>query len=287
MCPLCNRRMTGSASQGRCTKYRYYHCCTPRCKGRFKADALESAYEGMLKDILILPAALTLFKLVLADQDVFTEEKLLTHDRVRILDELSRDQAFMSKARKLFVDDKIDFEDFGILKKEHSQKLGCLNERLAKIDEKLVLNEVAGKNKLDDATLDILSFYKGQDIVGKRYITNLFRSTSIDISKHNLGPLEVDPALKKIIIDQKGAITYDRKTISSHGIKKRAYPYGANKGPKVFSCKKVSTTRAMEVLRRDGILIDDGQAETILDFLYTIAKTYSNDQLNSENGNLP
>lgn len=37
----------------------------------------------------------------------------------------------------------------------------------------------------------------------------------------------------------------------------------------------------------NGILIDDSQSETILDFLYLVANFYSYNQLNLTHGNLP
>ncbi|WP_114940812.1 recombinase family protein [Mucilaginibacter endophyticus] len=50
-CPYCHKRLTGSASKGRHAKYCYYHCITPKCKGRFGIKALHQSYEEELDKI--------------------------------------------------------------------------------------------------------------------------------------------------------------------------------------------------------------------------------------------
>jgi hypothetical protein len=43
---------------------------------------------------------------------------------------------------------------------------------------------------------------------------------------------------------------------------------------KSFSSRKVSTNKAIEVLKRNGVQVNSEQAELILDFLYLLAKVY-------------
>ncbi len=49
-----------------------------------------------------------------------------------------------------------------------------------------------------------------------------------------------------------------------------------NRIPAVFSSRKVSVDQAIKLLRRNGIHVNEDQAVIILDFLYLLAKTYSN-----------
>ena len=203
VCPYCNRRLSGSISQGRHAKYRYYHCCTPGCRGRFRSDTLESNYEEQLKNIWIVPAAHKLFRLVLEDENILTVQKDLFQDRMSILNEIVKEEAFISKVRKLFIEDKIDHEDFTSLKKEQKEKQESLNERLDRIDEKIKNNEINLKNDSAYIDSDILFSYKNQDIEGKRNIINLFRPSSINTVTRNLNPLEINPTLLPIILRQK------------------------------------------------------------------------------------
>ncbi len=46
--------------------------------------------------------------------------------------------------------------------------------------------------------------------------------------------------------------------------------------PKTFSDRKVSVKQAIKMLRRNGIKVNEDQAAVILDFLYRVARVYSN-----------
>jgi len=199
-CPYCSRRLSASTSQGRHAKYSYYHCCTARCKGRFRADALEMSYEEQLKNMRLTPVASKLLRLVLEDENILTVRKELLKNRVSILNELNKETMFMSKVRKLFIEDKIDNEDFISLKKEHKEKQRALNDRLAEIDERIRSNEHNLKSEPHYIKSDILFSYKHQDIAGKRHIISFFRPTSIDPANKNLNPLEIDAALLPILL---------------------------------------------------------------------------------------
>lgn len=205
ICPYCGRRLSGSFSQGRYAKYRYYHCCTPRCRGRYRSDLLEADYEEHLKNIWIVPAAYKLFKLILEDENIFTAQKALIRDRKVILNEIEKEEAFMTKARKLFVEDHIDREDFASLKKEQRERRAFLAERLDEIGEKIKANEINSKNELVYTDSNILSSYKNLDIEGKRYIINLFRPSSINIATKKLNALEIAPEIMSIILRRKDA----------------------------------------------------------------------------------
>jgi len=45
---------------------------------------------------------------------------------------------------------------------------------------------------------------------------------------------------------------------------------------KTYLNKKVTTYQAIQVLKRNGILVNNNQAETILSFLYLIANSHKN-----------
>jgi len=68
-CPYWNRRCSGGFSQGKNAKYRYYHFTTTRCKGRFRSDKLERAYEEQLQKLRLLPEIYKLFSMVLEDKN--------------------------------------------------------------------------------------------------------------------------------------------------------------------------------------------------------------------------
>ncbi|WPU96220.1 recombinase family protein [Mucilaginibacter sabulilitoris] len=199
-CPNCARRLTGSISTGRNAKYRYYHCYSPKCKVRFKADELEKDYEMHLKNIQVAPGVLELFKLILEDENIFTARKKLLKEREALFNEFSKQEAFMLRVRKLLVEDKIDYEDFHSLKREQKEKSYFLNERLIELNQKISKNEIDSEKEWLCFNPDILFSYKNQDIVSQRQIISQLQPTSINPLTGNLNFLQIDPGLSKIII---------------------------------------------------------------------------------------
>lgn len=207
-CPYCKRKLCASTSQGRSAKYSYYHCCTKRCKGRFRADALELYYEKQLKEIRLTPLGNKLLRLVLEDENILTVRKELLKDRTSLLNELEKEANFMLKVRKLFIEDKIDHYDFISLKSEHKEKQGALHNKLLETDERIRDNEFNSSIEQDYVKSDIFFSYKHQDIIGKRHLISFFRPTSIDPSSKTFDSLDIDPSLLPILlIKQKHRLT--------------------------------------------------------------------------------
>lgn len=198
-CPFCSRKLSASTSQGRHAKYSYYHCCTSRCKGRFRANVLEMSYEKQLKDIRLTPLGNKLLRLVLEDENILTVRKDILKDRASILNELEQETNFMLKVRKRFIEDKIDHDDFISLKTEHREKQEALNDKLSETDERIRNNEFNSTLEQDYIKSDIFFSYKHQDVIGKRHLTSFFRPTSINPSNMNFDPLNIDPALLPIL----------------------------------------------------------------------------------------
>lgn len=85
----------------------------------------------------------------------------------------------MSKARKLYINDKIEFEDFSELKKEYNLASKGLKNNLNRINARLHLY---GKYDFmeDESYSDIFSRYRGFDIGDQRKIINGIMPGSIN-----------------------------------------------------------------------------------------------------------
>jgi len=199
ICPYCKKRFSGSFTQGRTLKYRYYHCITARCKGRIRSDKLESAYEEKLQKIRLLPETYELFNLVLEDENILSERKKHCDTHKNIISEISRQELLLNKARQLFVAEKIDDEDFNGLKQNYRESIGDLNDRLTQITS--ILSDGTNNNEVEWIYNDsnVLQSYKYQDISGKRYIIDLLTPESINVNTGNIGALKINKALSKIL----------------------------------------------------------------------------------------
>jgi site-specific DNA recombinase len=197
-CPWCGRKMTGSVSSGKYSKFPYYHCSGNKCKGRFRADMLNSRYEEKLKQIHLRPEAFELFSLVLEDENIFSCRREYADERKKILSDITKQELHISKARKYFLDEKIDFSDFSNLKKEHNEILCQLNSQLNSNTQKLAGCNL-NTNLWPDLDFNVFRSYKDQDIKGRRDIISLFPPTSINPATANINSLKINEAISLIV----------------------------------------------------------------------------------------
>ncbi|MDI5896013.1 recombinase family protein [Flavobacterium algoritolerans] len=269
-CPYCNKPLTGSTSTGRYAKYQYYHCAVRKCKARIRTYILDFEYEELLKKINIKPEVYELLELVLEDENILTVKRECINEQKKILKEISDQELIISKARRHFIQNEIDFEDFKDLKTEYKQVMNFLSDRLTLVSESLN-NCNTGKNikDLKDGKKNVLTLYKSQDIAGKQYIIELFTPLSFDPLTKKLNHLHINHAISMIT-------TYSDKYITSTNfINTKTIGQISNSKPRVFSDRKVSINQVMKILKKNGIETTVAQAKEILDFLYTFTKLYS------------
>jgi len=170
--------------------------------GRFRTDALNSRYEEKLKEIHLRPEVYELFGLILEDENIFTRRREYADERKKILDDISKQELYISKARKFFLDEKIDFDDFCKLKKEHNEVLSQLNYQLGNITKKLGSCD-SNNNLWPDIDFNVLRSYKEQDIKEKRDIVSLFTPTSISPSTIDIDSLKINEVISLIVEQSK------------------------------------------------------------------------------------
>ena len=270
ICPYSNRSLTGSTSTGRYAKYQYYHCAVSKCKARIRTDILDFEYEELLKKITIKPEIYELLELVLEDENILTVKQECMNEQKKIVKEISYQELLISKARRHFIQNKIDFVDFKDLKTEYKQVIDFLNDRLTLVNESLT-NCNAGKNiqDLKDGENNVLTLYKSQDVAGKQYIIELFTPLSFDPITKKLNHLQINQAISMII-------TYsDRYITSTNFTNNKTIDQISNNKPRVFTDRKVSINQVIQILKKNGVQASIAQAKEILDFIYTFPKLYS------------
>ena len=232
---------------------------------------MDFEYEELLKKINIKPEVYELLELVLEDENILTVKKECMNEQKKILKEISDQDLLISKTRRHFIQNKIDFEDFKDLKTEYKQVMDFLNERLTLVNESLT-NCYTGKNIKDLKGIenDVLTLYKSQDVTGKRYIIELFTPLSFDPVTKKLNPLQINQAISMII-------SYSDQYITrTNFLNSKTIDQISNRGPRFFSDRKVSVNQAMKILKKNGIETSVAQVKEILDFLYIFTKVYSN-----------
>ncbi len=266
-CPFCGRRLTGSISQGKLAKYRYYHCNTSKCKGRYRADMLEASFENQLKKITLSPSVYELFNLVLEDENICTAKRKCLDEIKDVQVEISQHSDMIAKARRYLLGGKIDFEDFNNLKKEQNQIIYNLNGRLQHLAQKLDGYDSINRDIWTESGINIFQSYNTQDFVGKRHIINLFTPLEINKSLREFKSLQIDRIIKKIIV-------YDGIIKSKTDKPLKMVGKSISQITKSFSLRRVSINQVIKNLRGNGINVNEEEAVIILDFLYLLANCF-------------
>lgn len=198
-CPLCGKRICGSFSQGSRNKYPYYHC-RKRCKARINAVLLNNNYEQKLRQLMLSEKATELFNCILDDSNLNTRRMECLNERGGLIRQLAQEQSSLSKARKLFVEDVLKFDDYNEFKKESLANSACLKKELNA--NLFKLNNIDMQRELEHGTTpDIFRDFAGLDTADKKHLVKLFPPEKIDFQTGEIS-LGLTHALSKIFVNK-------------------------------------------------------------------------------------
>ena len=196
VCPVCARKLTGSFSQGSTKKYPYYHC--PRkCKTRINAFKLNDSYKHQLQQMSLSNKVTELFNCILEDSNTSTQKAEYLQVRKIIIRQLEEQEATLSKARKLFVSDILEYDDYSDLKKECKANLDCLKKELDDIVIKL--KSIDKQRQLGNYPfVNIFQGYSNFDIADKKSLAILIPPGNLNLQTGEVS-LDLNNALSKIL----------------------------------------------------------------------------------------
>jgi site-specific DNA recombinase len=203
-CPACGKKLTGSASRGRHGGYFHYYHCSPGCKCRFKAGKVNEYFEDQLLNYQLTPEVATLFKAVV--MDVYrTEQKDGSDGRKLLAEQIEEQERMLSNARRNFMLEEIDGEDFKAIKAECNETLRLLEAKLADMPNKVEgLKTIEGLlDVVIDRYSDIQLYYKRAPIAEKRNIIGSIypKNVCFDGIEHRTpylnGPIELIVQINK------------------------------------------------------------------------------------------
>ncbi|WP_243837281.1 hypothetical protein [Mucilaginibacter gilvus] len=161
--------LTGSASRGRHGNYFHYYHCAGNCKCRFKAATVNEYFENELLNFQLTPGIADHFKAIVID--VFKSEREGgSNERLLLADQIDKQEKILSNARRRFMMEEIDAEDFKAIKTESTATLRVLEAKLSDLPSKgESLKTVEG---LLDIVIqkysDIQIHYRSASIIEKR-----------------------------------------------------------------------------------------------------------------------
>lgn len=196
ICPRCGRKLCGSFSRGSRSLYPYYHC-RGRCKTRISSVVLNLSYEKKIEKLVLSRNANELFVRVMDDSDLENTKSEFLNERAEIRRQISRKEIAMSKARNLFVEGKLTFQDFRELRKEYLSRQVCLKNELEQNATKL--EHIDRQAKLNyGEVIEIFNIYKTLDPADKKHFVKFFPPENIDYSTGDL-TIKLPYGLSKIL----------------------------------------------------------------------------------------
>ena len=203
ICPLCNRKLCGSFSQGSTKKHPYYHC-RGRCKTRIKAPLLNERYQQELQQLMLSNKAVNIFNCVLEDWNTNTQKAEYLQERQQVVRRLQEQQLTLSQARKLFIAAILKLDDYSELKREYHVNSKCLKRELSDINEKL--KNIDKQRQLGGRPIvNILHGFSSMDTTDKKHLVNLIPPLKVDYQTGAMS-LELNSTLSKILLTKRQAI---------------------------------------------------------------------------------
>lgn len=198
-CPRCGGHITGSGSKGKKNVYYYYHC-NSKCGYRHSSDLVNSTFEKDLKKYEFHPGFSKLIKDILINNFKNIDQNLNVQKR-EISTKITNLNNRLESAREKYLEDKLDFEDYQIIKNEGKKKIDVLELELQ--NQQLNRKNSDIKNKLDQV-LNILPnlnqiYTKGDDNTKKELMCSIFNE-KLEFDENAFRTPQLNSALSSILL---------------------------------------------------------------------------------------
>lgn len=191
------QEVTGSFSQGNTRKYAYYHC-RKGCRARVRADKLNDSYRDQLQKLQLSEMVGDLFVAILADWNVDTQKTGFLYERQALRRQLVEQETMLSRARKLFVENILKYDDYSEMKNEFRRITGIIKKELC--DVAIKLKTIEEQRRLGFRTsIDVFRGFDNLDTVDKKQLVSFFPPVGIDLNKSEVS-LVHDVALSKVVV---------------------------------------------------------------------------------------
>ncbi|MBV8328284.1 recombinase family protein [Chryseobacterium sp.] len=196
ICPVCDRKLTGSIAQGSSKKYPYYHC-HDRCRTRINAVFLNDCYQNKLQQLILSNNTIDLFKCILQDQNIKTLKASYLYNQNLIERKIKEEGQVLSRGRKLFLAGVLKIDDYNELKKENQVNIRHLKKEARDIF--LKLKAIDKKDQIEDKEIvEVFRKFSEFDTSDKKSLVSLIPPVDIDYKTGDLS-LDLNQAFLKIL----------------------------------------------------------------------------------------
>jgi len=172
LCPKCNKNLTASSAKGRSKHYYYYHC-TVDCGFRHNSEIVNNLFVEELSKFSFNNGAEKVLKAILM-QNFSTASNDINDECKMLKNKLNSIEQRIARARDMFIEDKLDEEDFKSIKNKYKPEIENLKlkmDSLKKLDD---INDIEKKiNQALEAITNISQRYNNANTIDKRAIVGL------------------------------------------------------------------------------------------------------------------
>ena len=127
ICPICGKKLTGSASKGNGGKYYYYHCLHG-CKWRNRANTMNELFENYLKTLSFSKQSIELYNKILKTS--LEEGETGRKDNAKVFEEeMKKIQTRIDNLQDMLADGQILSSDYNSAKERYEEKLRDLRSK--------------------------------------------------------------------------------------------------------------------------------------------------------------
>jgi site-specific DNA recombinase len=189
LCPQCGKKLTGSKCKGR-HKYYYYYHCEASCKYRINSEMANEKFINHLNGYKPIPQVKKLYSAILLE--AYKEQTgNATSEKKKMLAQITEYEKKLSNARNLLVTEKIDVEDYNMMKADYNSVINKLEKQLACTNfEKGDIEDLMGRGLNNLISLgsayENATLVEARELIGLIYPENFtFRGSTFQTARVN------------------------------------------------------------------------------------------------------
>jgi site-specific DNA recombinase len=197
MCPKCGQKLTGSKCKGR-NKYYYYYHCDKVCKWRINSEIANKTFKVHLNKFKPLQEVKKLYSAILLEG--YREHTgLIINEKKKSLEQIAVYEKKLTVARNLLVTEKIDAEDYHLMKIEYNAVISKLEKEIGNVDDDRENIEYLTNTGLENL-LKLGDAFDGGTLADSREIIGLIFPENFTFSENKIRTARVNEIINCIYL---------------------------------------------------------------------------------------
>ncbi|WP_144281069.1 recombinase family protein [Chryseobacterium echinoideorum] len=202
LCPKCNKNLTASSAKGRSKHYYYYHC-TVDCGFRHNSEIVNDLFVEELSKFSFNNGAEKVLKTILM-QNLSAASNGINDERKVLKSKLTTIEQRIEKARDMFIEDKLDEDDFRSIKNKYKSEIEDLKLKINTLKSSRENNNTEQRiNQAIESITNISERYQNATTIDKRAIVGLIYPEKLIFDGESFQTTKVNSFINSIFLIKK------------------------------------------------------------------------------------